>query len=309
MRAFGVLLLAAVAGAAPWKEAGPHAVDTVATLKLDALEVRLTFPREEGKYPVVVFSHGMYGSKDGYAPLARFWASHGYVVLQPTHPDSLRAGGAANPERAWDVRPRQVSFLIDALPRIEKEVPALKGRLDAERIGVGGHSFGAHTAQLIGGVTAYAPLAKSFRDERVKAVLLISPQGRGGLFREDSWKTLAVPALVITGSKDTGRKGETPEWRLDPYQLSPAGPRYLVWIEGAWHGFGGISGVRWAGAGPENGEQVKIVQQASLAFFDAFVREDAKARAWLDAGEVAKTDEAEVRAENRLPKAEPAPGR
>ncbi|MHC4576594.1 MAG: alpha/beta hydrolase family protein [Planctomycetota bacterium] len=316
MRTLPCLLLAATALAGDYKgRPGPHAVAAVETLTLEEaprrhkLPLRVTYPAEAGRYPVLVFSHGMYGSKDGYQPLVRFWVAHGYVCLQPTHPDSLAFGlkSRAQAVLAWDVRPRQVSFLLDSLAEIERRIPGLKGKLDSGRIGVGGHSFGAHTAQLIGG-TAVRPLLgkeQSFADARAKALLLLSPQGRGGLLRKDSFKGLTRPALIVTGSKDTSPlTGAQPAWRLDPFKLSPPGDRYLVWIEGAHHGFGGISGVGWRGSGPRNDDHVRIVRQASLAFWDAFVKGDAKARQWLRSGALAAD---RVRCENRVPTGSSAP--
>ncbi|MFI5402487.1 MAG: hypothetical protein ACHQ1G_06085, partial [Planctomycetota bacterium] len=145
-----------------------------------------------------------------------------------------------------------------------------------------------------------SPGQRSFRDPRVKCTLLLSPQGVGGLFREDSWKDYPVPALVVTGSNDTSPINDTkPENRLDPFRLGPEGRMHLVWIEGAHHGFGGISGARFAGAGPPDEGQVWVVQQASLAFFDAFVKGDEAAAKWLKDGELGKTDRAKVRCESK----------
>jgi predicted dienelactone hydrolase len=275
-------------------------VAVVEAVRLGTLDVRVTYPKGEAPAPALVFSHGLYGSKDGYQPLARFWASHGYVVIQPTHPDSLREG-FRQPRaamQAWDDRPRQISLVLDSLPAIEDKTGA---KIDRGRIGVGGHSFGAHTSMLVGGAVAYPGLlakGRSFRDPRVKATLLISPQGVGGVFRRDSWKDYAVPALVITGSLDRSPITDaTPESRLDPFRLGPKGRMHLVWIEGAHHGFGGISGARFPGAGPPDEGQVWVVQQASLAFFDAFVRGDEAAAKWLGDGELSKTDRAKVRCE------------
>ncbi|WP_329064236.1 alpha/beta hydrolase [Amycolatopsis sp. NBC_01480] len=64
---------------------------------------RPTAPATGRDLPVIVFSHGMTLSVDDYAPLAGFWAAHGFVVVQPTHLDSLglaptvRASGASAP--------------------------------------------------------------------------------------------------------------------------------------------------------------------------------------------------------------------
>jgi predicted dienelactone hydrolase len=300
------LLLLLLLGGPAWRDApGPREVAVVETIRLGTFDVRVTYPKGDAPAPVLVFSHGLYGSKDGYQVLARFWASHGYAVIQPTHPDSLKEGfkGQAEAMQAWDERPKQISQVIDALATIEEKTGT---KLDRERIGVGGHSFGAHTSMLVGGAVAYPGLLSkgtSFRDPRVKATLLISPQGVGGIFRNDSWKEYPVPALVITGSLDTSPINDTkPENRLDPYNLGPAGKMHLVWIEGAHHGFGGISGARFKGAGPPDEGQVWVVEQASLAFLDAFVKGDEAAVKWLAEGELGKTDRAKVRCEVKKPK-------
>jgi predicted dienelactone hydrolase len=52
------------------------------------LQVRVSAPATGGDLPIVVFSHGFGWSLDGYAPLADFWAGHGFAVIQPTHLDS-----------------------------------------------------------------------------------------------------------------------------------------------------------------------------------------------------------------------------
>ena len=51
------------------------------------LPLKIYYPQQErqGGYPVVIFSHGSGGSKDGYSYLGRFWAENGYVVIYVTH--------------------------------------------------------------------------------------------------------------------------------------------------------------------------------------------------------------------------------
>jgi predicted dienelactone hydrolase len=44
---------------------------------------------QAGQFPVIVFSHGAGGSGQNYFPLTHYWATHGYVIIQPTHNDSI----------------------------------------------------------------------------------------------------------------------------------------------------------------------------------------------------------------------------
>ena len=249
------------------------------------LSCRATFPEGTDKLPVIVFSHGLYGSKKSYVPLTGFYASHGYAVIQVSHPDSLDFG-YKNRQRAiadaWRERPRQISLVISSFAAIGKAIPALKDRLDIKRVAVAGHSFGAHTSQAIGGLDIARGVV-ALRDTRVKCVVCISPQGEGRNLKKDAWKTFRTPAMFLTGSKDASplENGKGGEWRRGAYENAPAGDKYLIWIDGAEHGFGGISGARWRGAGKANPDHVRIVKKTTLAFLDAYVRKDKKAIAYL----------------------------
>jgi predicted dienelactone hydrolase len=227
------------------------------------LELYIDYPTRGGPYPVVIFSHGFGGSKSAYISLSAHWASNGYVVIKPTHADSgalrqaLSEQRDENPSRTirermdaaetvweaqtpaeWENRVKDISFIIDSLVSLEERYPELRGRIDMTRVGVGGHSYGAFTAMLIGGVRSFAPGAKPMADSRVRAIVAISPPGtsaRLGLTR-DSFSELKIPALFMTGTMDRGlSEQETPEWRREPFEYSPPGDKVLVVIEGARH--------------------------------------------------------------------------
>jgi predicted dienelactone hydrolase len=274
-------------------EAGSRKVTSVEKLVLrDAkrdkeLQLRINHPDGDGAVPVIVFSHGAFGTKDNYQALTTFWASHGYVTIQPNHSDSRALGTKAGDPKAfqdWQSRPADVSFILDSLDEIEKQLPALKGRLDRERIGVGGHSFGANTAQLVGGAKAtVAGGEKSFEEKRVTAVILMSGQGPGEMLTEKSWEKFTRPMLVMTGSKDgPTRTGQPAEWRKKPYELSPKGDKFLVWVEGLDHGYGGIPGGTFNPNLKANEDHVRWTKIATLAFWDAFLAKKEKARAYLE---------------------------
>jgi predicted dienelactone hydrolase len=290
-----------------------------------SLAVQVTYPRGKDPSPVVVFSPGAGGSGSGYEPLFRFWATHGYTVLAPGHADASGARGrdhtldarepaadaSANP-KTWEARVRDATAVIGALSEIEASIPALLGRLDGRRLGVGGHSLGAFTAQLLSGAAVNIPRGeqgKTFSDPRPRAFLLLSPQGRGqqGLTAQ-SWESVSRPLMVVTGSRDRGVRGQPPSWRLDPFHLSAPGDKYAVLIEGASHlSFSGRAAEPGASPGRRKGaatagEEVAIFRDlkiATLAFWDAFLRDDASARAFLESDALAKETGGKAKIERR----------
>lgn len=278
------------------------------------LEIAVHYPvgtggPDKSARPLIVFSHGAFGSKDAYEPLVNHFVSHGYVCIQPTHEDSLQLLMRSRQARGqsqrlahmrqefsdfkarsfanWRSRPLDITFILDSLAEIERQIPGLT--IDRNRIGIGGHSFGAHTAQVIGGTVTGG--STEFEDARPRAVLLLSPQGiepgfGGSALTEDSWKSFKRPMLTITGTLDKGRHGDDYRWRLDPFKYSPKGDKFLVVIEDAQHGLGGISTRRFPQSGPENPAMLDAVKAASLAFFDAYLGGSEQALGYLKSREL-----------------------
>ena len=294
-------------------EPGPYKVGVVEEILLqDAaqdsdLPVKVRYPKDApGPLPVVIFSHGAGGSGDAFPELTEHWASYGYVVLLPTHADSIQlrrqkgervAGLIANPRQVIDaVRPMQrladVKLILDSLGTFEEKIPALKGadgkgNLDRERIGMAGHSAGALTTQIAAGVLTRTTLmggAKDVGDKRIRAAILISGQGTTNrMFTKDSWSQLDKPMLVITGSLDSlSLTHETPESREEPYDLAKAGDKYLLFIEGATHSsYAGKATSVLLGEKPTSDIHMitDVTAAATLAFLDAYVGGDERARA------------------------------
>ncbi len=258
------------------------------------IECRVHFPAQGEKLPLIIFSHGFGADRAAFTPIAQSWAEHGYVVVNPSHLDgfgkskgkggSLPAGGLPalmkNAALKIENRVGDLTFILDSLDQLAAKLPALGGRIDRGRIGIGGHSLGAYTAMLIGGVTADIGevKARSFKDARVRCIMPISGQGTGqqGL-TESSWSALTIPMLTMTGSLDKGAGGQGPEWKKEPFKLSPAGDKYLVCIEGANH-------TSFGGARP--GDITEAVKASTLAFWDAYLKEDSMAKASLKSSSV-----------------------
>lgn len=326
-------------------EEGDHAVDSQSVILPGRegerdLALRVYFPRSGGPYPVVLFSHGLNTSKDHYGELSRFWCSHGYVLFHPQHkdqPSTPPAGGPPrdpildNPENARN-RVHDLTRILDSLGRLEDLVPRLKGKLDRERVAVAGHSFGSLAPQLLGGATMKPPEAPplSFTDARVKAVVLLAPQGRGiaGL-HEHSWDGFTLPLMVLTGTLDHGPLNLKPEWRLDPFLSSPPGNHYGVMLEGADHfPYLGPQGIesplesdspevrsrrsrqevlrriqeqRGTAPVPLAGNALFFaeIRSATLAFLDAYLKSDEQARGFLQSESLERAFPGRLRLERR----------
>lgn len=264
-----------------------------------ALQYRAIFSRSAKNMPVIIWSHGAFGSHNAYNPLAEYWASHGYLVLQPTHSDSMREGTKPNVKnpmafKDWAQRPREVSYLIDQLQNLETLIPELKGRVERQLIGIGGHSFGAQTAQLLAGMTAkrgflVGDAPESFREKRASVFVIISPQGTNALSDKRSFVSIDAPFLMVTGTNDKAANNDQDyTWRLEAWNNAPSAPdRYLLLIDGAYHNFGGISGpLRTPMAGPIDNDTMEAVRSTSLAMFDSQLRGSRDAQAWLDTGTI-----------------------
>jgi dienelactone hydrolase len=247
------------------------------------LEVRVSAPATGSDLPVIVFSHGNGWNLDGYAPLTAFWASRGFVVVQPTHLDSRRNGfGFDHPvfPTIWTERITDLTRILDQLDTIEAAVPGLAGRIDRDRIAVTGHSWGGQTAQTLLGariVDDEGHVGDDMSDSRVTAGVLFAATGLGGddlhpfaqanfPFMRPSFGELATPTLVFAGDHDQSKMSSRgPDWFTDAYTHSP-GATDLVTLHGAEHALGGIVGYEVAETTDEDPERGAVIQRLSTAY-------------------------------------------
>src|ERR1700722_9811494 len=245
------------------------------------LRVRVSAPTTGRDLPVVVFSHGMTLTMDNYAPLADFWAARGFVVIQPTHLDSL--GLAPDDPRTplvWRIRTDDLTGILDQLSVIEPAVPGLAGRVDRGRIAAAGHSWGAQTASTLAGARvagADGTPGESMTDPRVRAAGLLCLPGPGGAdlsplaaeyfpFMSPDFAEMKTPSLIVAGDHDQSPLTvRGPDWFTDGYRLSP-GATDLLTLFGAEHGLGGIQGYHDTRTTDESPERVALIQQATLAY-------------------------------------------
>lgn len=254
------------------------------------LQMRVSAPVTGYDLPILLLSHGQgfsnnLSSLNGYAPLAHFWAAHGFVVIQPTHLGSKTIALDADTTGApffWRSRVEDMSRIIDRLDLVEASVPGLAGRLDTSRIAVAGHSMGGHTAGMLLGARLIDPddgEEVDLADHRIKAGILLAAPGDGGaslndfatqavpFFREPRFAAMTTPALIVVGDQDASKylcvRG--PAWHADAYRLG-TGPKSLLTLYGGEHILGGVSGYDAAETTDESPERVAAVQRMTWAY-------------------------------------------
>jgi predicted dienelactone hydrolase len=284
----------------PTPDAEPTVAYTPITLAMPGrtpLQLRLTAPVRGVAVPIVLLSHGAgpskyIPSKDGYAPLAQFWAERGFAVIQPTHGNSPVGGlskDVIGGPYFWRERVSEMTAIIDRLDEVEKQAPAIAGRLDHRRIAAAGHSFGGHTVSLLLGALL---AGESFLDPRISAGVLLAAPGRGGRdltaqsaarfpFFDVDFAQMQTPSLVVCGADDDPHfTSRGPEWHADAFHDSTAASA-LITVHGVGHGLGGIAGLDAKETEIEAPDSLEATRRLSLAWLrTAF---DIDTRAWQTA--------------------------
>ncbi|HET6533527.1 MAG TPA: hypothetical protein VFH03_23315 [Actinoplanes sp.] len=98
-----------------------------------------------GRFPLVLFSHGLHGSPERYEPAAAGWASAGFVVALPAYPYT-HAGTTDFRRRDIRNQPADADYVIRKVRRLAGTAgDPLSGRIDGGRVAAVGHSAGGYT--------------------------------------------------------------------------------------------------------------------------------------------------------------------
>ncbi len=274
----------------PWQD-----MDWVDEARQRPVPVRLYLPAQNPgasrPAPLVVFSHGIGGSRRGYRYIGQHFAQHGVASLHLQHVGSDRSlwGGnvfglagrlaAAAQDGEAVARVQDLRFALDTLL-----ASSLAPRVDATRIVAAGHSYGANTTLLAAG--ARVPREGrviDLADARVRAAIVISaPPFYGNTDPQPILAPVTVPSLHITATEDIIRIPgyySGAEDRLVVFEATGSVRKWLAVFEGGSHSM--FTDRRGSG-GPALNPQVKAATKAlSLAFVrTVFDGDDGALRAW-----------------------------
>jgi len=260
------------------------------------IPIRVYLPDAQEPMPVVLFSHGLGGSRRNNAYLGNHWAANGFVAVFLQHPGSdesvwktaplrrrlqamKKAASAAN----FSLRVEDVPALIDQLERWNAEAGhPLEGRLDLDRIGMSGHSFGAITTQAVSG-QSFGFLGQRFTDPRIDAAIAFSPSSPRLGDPARAFGSVSIPWLLMTGTKDEALivGGADAEARLDVFPHLPKSiDAYELVLKDAEHSAfseGPLPGDQE----PRNPNHHRAILEISTTFWNAYLNDNAEARAWL----------------------------
>ncbi len=259
------------------------------------IPLRVYWPAESDPAPVVLFSHGLGGTRQGCAYLGQHWAKRGYVAVFLQHPGSddsvwkhqpLTTRMAAMNQAAsgpnFLLRVHDVPAVIDQLGTWNRENGhPFSRRLDLQHLGMCGHSFGAVTTQAVSGQT-FGIAGQRFTDKRIEAAIALSPSSPQRGDTATAFGSIRIPWMLMTGTKDVSAIGNADvASRLKVYPSLPGSiEKYEIVLNDAEHSAfsdRGLPGDKQR----RNPNHHRVILALSTAFWDTYLRADDNARQWL----------------------------
>lgn len=288
----------------------PHAVKMVRGKMVDhargnrIIALKFYYPQNHTmtNLPLIIWSHGLGGSVDGAAFISRFLTSHGYCVLHVNHAGTDSSLWEGKPGHPWDIikatpipramtlaRFADVPFVLDHLDDFLKDHPEIGPHIDTKTIGMSGHSFGAMTTQVLCGqqFPDEQGILQDYSDPRFLCGVLYSPVPAfhlTGELPQRIYGGINRPLFHMTGTDDSSPvEGFDYTRRLDVYNNSGHADKMLMVLKDGDHMvYNGSRGK--LGQNPNRELHETIIKIAALAYWDAYLKGDKTAMAWLKDG-------------------------
>ena len=262
------------------------------------IPLRIYLPTNTTPEPVVVFSHGLGGNREGSKFMGEQWAARGYVAVFMQHPGSddsvwkdappLKRMGAVNQAASLDnflLRIQDVPVMLNQLEIWNAgKTNFLAGRLDMKKIGMSGHSFGAVTTEAVSG-ESFPMSGQKFTDPRITAAIAFSPSSPKLGSASRAFGLVKIPWMLMIGTKDVAPIGDMDvASRRKVYPALQGTPKYEIVLNNAEHSVftdRALPGDRQ----PRNPNHHRVILALSTAFWDAYLRGDADALAWLNSND------------------------
>lgn len=229
---------------------------------------------------LIVFSHGLGGSKERYAYLGQYWASQGYASLHVQHDGSDRKVWGGNrlllPFRLMDAadetealaRVQDVKFALDQIL-----ASRYAADFDNQNIMMAGHSYGANTSMLLSGaVVEQNGKLISLKDDRIKAAILISaPPFYNDQPLDQVLAEVTIPTLHITTTEDEIKVPgyySSPSDRFELYYAMASSYKVLAVFSSGSHNI--FSGWRRS---TDTAPQQQVIKAATQALSSAFIEQ------------------------------------
>lgn len=281
------------------------------------LELYLPKTKNEELLPLIVISHGLGSDLTTFAYFAEHLASHGFAVAVPEHPGSNASqieallkgldSDVTPPDELID-RPLDIKFLLDRLAR------DYGNKIDTNNVGMIGQSFGAYTTLAIAGaelnwrtlerdcsnlndswnlslliqcLALQIPLEESnieLQDGRITAAVTINPL-TSSVFGAESLSQIDIPIMVVSGSSDTITPALSEQ--IIPFTWISSPQKYLLLLKSGTHfstlneSAGSIPVPKQA-IGPSPKIAQAYMKQLGLAFFGAYITEEARYNRYLN---------------------------
>lgn len=251
------------------------------------------------KSPVIIWSHGFGGNRDGASFISRYLAGQGYTLVHITHIGTDSSLWEGKPGHPWDIlrnteitrettlnRFYDVPFVLNQLEIRAQENPEIGQYMDLSKIGMSGHSFGAMTTQVMAG--QLFPDAKgnlmSLRDERIECGIAYSPTTITHLSDaepEDLYGPINIPMFHMTGTEDESpTEGYGYEFRLTIGEHANHPEQYTQILQGGDHMI--YNGTRGKLANnPLREQHEQEILNGAHAFWDAYLKNNDGAKEWL----------------------------